>query len=60
MNKYLPNKILILTMISMALIISSSIVDNYTTEVGLLISGWVMLFTAIVMYVLKIKKKDEE
>ena len=43
----------------MGLIISSDIVDNPITEVGLLISGWIVLIIAIVMYVLKIKKEDE-
>jgi len=59
MKKYIQNNILIITMISMGLIISSDIVDNPITEVGLLISGWIVLIIAIVMYVLKIKKEDE-
>jgi hypothetical protein len=59
MKKYIQNNILIITMISMGLIISSDIVENPTTELGLLISGWVVLIIAIVMYVLKIKKEDE-
>lgn len=60
MEDYKPNYILIIAMIGIVLFIASSVVTNHVTEVWLLISGWIVLLTSIVMYVLKIKRQDED
>jgi predicted membrane channel-forming protein YqfA (hemolysin III family) len=60
MEDYKPNYILIMAMVGIILFIASSIIINDTAELWLLISGWIVLVTSIALYVLKIKKEDED
>ena len=60
MEDYRPNYILIIAIVAIILFIASHIVTHHAAELWLLISGWVVLLTSIGMYVLKIKRQDED
>ena len=61
MDRYRPNYVLKLSIISMVLIIASGfVVGHKVIEAMLLGSGWILMIITIVMYVLKIKKEDDE